>query len=218
MTLEQKEDTTERTEGVSATEQPKQVSVVTTEVSGEKATPVIDEAEITRRVAEAEKGWQSRKDKELQPLKQRISELEKLTREKELALTEKRELEEVGDTPELRSFQSNRRRFQEEQSAFEEKRQATETLAARISEQAKVLQAIQLAKEHGVDDKELLKADTPEAMESLAIKLENQKLKGELAGKSKTQKVDSGVVSIAGEDWHTLPTNEKIRRGLDKLK
>lgn len=203
---------------VSDVEPGGEVSPVTEKVS-EEPTPITftqeQEGEIAKRIKAAEGAVQSSKDKEWQPLKDRITELEQYAEDARLTAIEKRELDEFGDTKEVRDFQTERRKLADEQRAFGQERLANQTLAAQVNEQAKGVHARNLATEWGVDEKELLKANTPGEMESLAIRLQNVNLQAKLKDKP-PEKLDSSTVSSAGVNWRELSPDDKVRRGLSQ--
>jgi small-conductance mechanosensitive channel len=204
-------------------EEQKEVSQIEGKVSGEKGEEVkptlSEEEKINQRLNEAleakEKEWQSRKDKELSELQSRIGQLNKQLKEKELSTLEKRELETWGDTDEVKNFQAQRRKFQEELVTFEDEKQSILSLQEKLNEEAKTVKAGKLAKEYGVDAEKLLEAKSPDEMEKLALKLGHQKLQAKLKDMERTpQKIDSGIAGGAGITWRDLPTDDKLRKGL----
>lgn len=193
-------------------------------VSGEKQpTPPITEGDVTKRLEEAklewqkeaEKDWQSRKDKELQPIKDELDVLKRTGEDAKLATLEERERAEFGDTKEVRDFQTTRRKLEDDRRVFDRDRLGQETLATQLNEQAKGIRAHQLATEKGVDVKELLSCATPEEMEVKATKIELEKVKAELAEKSKEpQEVDSGTPGASGKDLTKMSPDELIAEGI----
>jgi len=219
--LEQTPEQGEQVEKVPEKEPERQVSTEVEEVSGEKVEEkALTEEDIAKRLGDAEKEWQSRKDKEFKQYQETIQGLERQVTEKDLAVLEKREIETWGDTTEVKEFQSERRKFQGDKTTFEQDKQATETLRDELNKQAKGIRADTLAKEFGIDAKELLKAESPEQMELVALKLSHESLKSKLKEKEATpQKVDSGVASVAGVDFDGMSPDEKVQYGLkQKLK
>ena len=200
--LEQVATPAEQTPTVSGQEPVEPISKEQEPTSeGEKPTPSFTQEQLDQAKAEAvtkAKGEvQSAKDKEIAELMKRISETE-------LAGVEKAELArwtEAGiEESEIKSFQEVKRKFATDKSTFEQEQVASKALAAQLNEQAKAHSAKELASQYGVDEKELLKAQSPEEMETIAVKLHDTKVTEELEQLKKApEKIDSSLPSATGE-------------------
>lgn len=176
---------------------------------------VITEDDIAQRVADAEKGWQKRKDIEFHNYQNEIRELKQKSRDAELTAREKFEQESYGDVDGLKDFHESRRRHQDEVGRFEQEKADVQALAASLNVTQKANRAKELAAEYSIDVKELLKAETPEEMEKMAIKFGYDKLSEEAKTKPSV-KVDSNVPSVAGIGWRDLSPDEKLKKGLSQ--
>ena len=207
--LEQAEAVVEPVEQVSVTEQAEQVSGKTEEVVSEepKLTQADIEKAVTDRLKAAETDWQSRKDRELQPLKDKLEQQEKALTEHQLSVLEKKELEELGDTPETRKFHTDRRKFYDE-------KQSNDILVARAIQTNKTYNAREISAEYGVDKDALMAGDSPEAMRVIAKALAYEKLQEKKAEEAPSQEVDSGVPSTPGVDLSKLSPHELIAYGI----
>jgi len=197
-------------------EKAKQVSPKPEKVS----TPTtFTQEDIDQRLKKEEKEWQSRKDKEFTPLKTQIAELQRQVDEAKLAALEKSELDHWGDTDEVKDFQVERRKMRTDRIAFEREKMTQEADAKVVFEEAKAIKAHKLATENGIDEKALLKAETPEQMEVLALKLTNEKLASELEKAQKPpRKIDSGVPSGTGRNLDEMSSRELIKLGVTQRK
>lgn len=216
--LEEKQDPKEPTEEVSEKEEPKQVSQVEKKVSGdteETFTKAQVEEQKVGYKEELHRDWQSVKDRELQPLKDKIAELEKTSQDSSWATQEAKEVEDMGDTAEVRDFQTKRREQHTLGTTLSQRETDITVKEQRLWEDAKVIGAHKLAKDKEVDVNELLNAKTPEEMETMAVKLENQRLKEKLEEKV-PEKIDSDVVTT-GVDTSPESAKGKIRAGWDEL-
>jgi len=133
----------------------------------------------------------------------KIAELEKQKGEAELAGVEKAELArwtEAGlDENETKAFQEGRRQLKKAEQDFQAQKTSYEGYFAKVQEIEKGQKAKSLASEYGVDEKELLKAQSPEEMDTIAGKLSYEKLKAELEQLRKTpEKIDSSLPSATG--------------------
>lgn len=224
------ETTTVEAEQVKETsneESAKQVSPENEQVSS------ITEEDVTKRIEEALTTFkgseeyvtavQSAKDKsigkETQPLRDKILELEKTMTNQTLGLQEKRELEDLGDTKEVRDWQVERRKISEATYEVTQQKEANKLFAETLSAEAKTIKAHRLSTDKDIDLKELLKCETPEEMDSLSLKLENESLKTQLAEKDKPpQKLDSGTNSAQGVNLKDMSPVELIKLSLDQKK
>lgn len=226
--LEQNPNPEEPTGEASDEEITEPVSGEEEEVSGEEKVepiPTFTEGDIAKKREEWEREWQSRKDKEFSEYQTKIRDLERQARTAELAAKEKGELdrwlEAGGDETQIKEFQTERRRFLEEQSKFVAEQEENRALATQLNEQAKAIAVHRLSGEYGVEEKELLDAKTPGEMEMIAVKLAYQKNKEELDKKAKeklSQKIDSGTPSATGVDLDKLSARQLIQKALDEKK
>jgi len=189
---------------------PAVVSPETEQVVSAITQEDIDKAKREAR-EEAEREWQSRKDREFQPLKDQIETLKQQARE----AREKAELGELGDTQEVRDFQTKRRELEDKETALNEKVAKQAELDIKLNERAKVAQAAQLAEQYGIDKKDLLKANSPEEMELVALRASHEKLKAQTTEPA-AQKVDSGVPVTTGQGWRDLSSEDMIKRGYEQ--
>jgi len=143
--------------------------------------------QMEKAVSDAEARVQAAKDKEIANRerdwgdKLRQAELAQINND--LATQEKKELDDLGDTPEIRNFQQERRAV----------RQATIQKADDI----RYGMAYRLGTEHGVDPKELLNAPSPEAMEAKAKSLSQTSGNTELL--SELKKLSEQVARLESE-------------------
>ncbi len=222
MTLEHPEEQTEQTEPVLETKQVEEVSTETTEVS-EKAPDI--EGIVGKRLAEAKTTWtqsdefkkavQSEKDKsiakEMQPLKDKIRELDQKAQLADLIAREKQELVAWGDTDEVKDFQAERRRHLEERVKFESEKAETQALAQAVAQTNKMIKAKELATQYGVSEKILLRSNSPEEMEDLAKELKESFEEVRTSAKEvPEQKVDSGIKSVSGPNLKGMTPREEI--------
>jgi len=189
------------------------------------------EEEIRKAIA---REAQSQKDKELKPLYERLSRYEKEEQERktnlELERKEKAELEQWGDTPQVRSFQEERRSHAKVKSEIDSDRDRFRQVIEEADAKSKDAMATLLAIEYSLPDgaelikkiskfkADLLKAEDRNHMELLALRAS---LKG--AGKSEEKeeepgKPDSGLRSNPGNNSSDLTPRKKIESGLMKGK
>jgi len=223
--LEQNREELEPTQVASQRELTEEASDQEGEVSGDQTI----EGQIVQAKAEwlasdeFKKAVQSEKDKsiykELQPLQDKIRELEASKQEAVLAAQEGREFEQLGDTEEVRDFQQKRRDV--------------------VTREAKVAQyenywglyykrgeASLVAAEFGVEVKDLLEASSPEELRAKAQTLQAEQqtkkiraLEQELEQVKKApQRIDSGAKSVAGVDYDKMSAKELIQHGINKEK
>ena len=213
--LEQPQVLAEPAVPASEVEQTPPASPEPTDVSGQGELTFKQsdlDVKVSEALANAERKWQSSKDKELQPLKDKIETLEKSSTEARLAMLEGREVTEQGDTPELRQFQTDRRQFYKDKTD-------QDILVARAIQTNKGINAKEIATEFGVDKDALMACDSPEAMRVTAKALafdKAQEAKAET--EKKPQKVDTGVQSVPGVDLESMSPYEKIKWGLEHPK
>jgi len=213
--LEQPQVLAEPAVPASEVEQTPPASPELTDVSGQGELTFKQsdlDVKVSEALANAERKWQSSKDKELQPLKDKIETLEKSSTEARLAMLEGREVTEQGDTPELRQFQTDRRQFYKDKTD-------QDILVARAIQTNKGINAKEIATEFGVDKDALMACDSPEAMRVTAKALafdKAQEAKAET--EKKPQTVDTGVQSVPGVDFESMTPYEKIKWGLEHPK
>lgn len=163
------------------------------------------ETESQIKADEAEKDWQSRKDKEFQPLKGRIEELEKTSQESIFKAREDREREALGDTPEVRQIHQERRSDWADRQRLSQERAEFESVQAQVAEKGKALLLKDLVTEFGVDGKKLAKAETEGEMRSIALELYAERLKEENEElKKDPQKIDSSLPSAGGGGYKAI--------------
>jgi hypothetical protein len=230
------EQTEEQTEGQESNQEQEQgtTSETTPEASSEtegavSAELTFDQTQqeyIDRKLAEAKEAGlregQSSKDRELQPLKDTIAELTKKARESEYGALEKSLTEKFGETQETKDLVGAWRKVDEARSDIERREAEVNDREEKIARQAKSLLAFNLSKQYeGVDEKELLKAETPEEMQTMARDAHIAFLKGNK--KPAAKKVDSSVPGAKGQDLTTVSfgpnapsAREMIAKGVNK--
>jgi hypothetical protein len=214
--LEQAKVEAEPKPEVSVTEPKIEVSPQpTAEVSGEKEQPkTFKQEDLDKLVADKEKEWQSRKDRELSELQNKVGELDKRAKLAELAVQEKRELETWGDTAEVKQFQDERRKFTEIQNSIIAEKARIETLANQTNMTARMMKAREIVSENpGMDVHDLLKCKTPEEMTDLVGIYKKIEAKFKSNGKE-GQKLDSSVPVAPGVDTSKLKGREAIAWGI----
>jgi len=209
MVTEQTEVTQESTEQVSEVEQAEKVSEEPEKVSEQTFKQEDIDKAITHKLAEAEKEWQSRKDRELSEYQTKISNLEKQT----LATLEAREIDSWGDTAEVKEFQAERRKLYESKAEFEPLRNKIEAESRRNEMVARGMKARELADANGMDVNDLINCNTPEEMNGLVAIWNKFKEKNE-TDKTPVQIVDSGAPSTAGVDLNKMSAAEQLRWGV----
>ncbi len=198
-------------------EQPSEVLVTEPkEQVSQKAEKVSEVPDIDKLIETKQREWQSSKDKELQPLKDKIAELEKQSKESEFARQEARELEQFGDTKEVKDFQTERRRLWTDRDTFSRERNALMQEINVTREEAKAIKAHKLSIEKGIEVSKLLEAKTPEEMDYIALRIENEMLRETIIKNEPPVKVDSGVPTVTGIDFSKLSPREKIEEGLKR--
>jgi len=202
------------------------------EVSGDKDKPTFDEAQqeyIDRAVEEAKEAalvagrseGQSSKDRELQPLKDEIAELRKKERETSLSTLEQTLKEKYGDTPETKDLATAWRNYEDRKDELDKREEQVKAAEDKAASGIRGMLAFQLAKKYeGAEEKELLKAKTPEEMKDMARDAHIAFLKGK---KPVAKKVDSGVPAAGGVDFSTVSfdpnapsAREMIEKGVNK--
>ena len=215
--LEQNQNQLESGEQVSKVEQVPKVSKEEAEVSGKTFT----EAELGKLRGEwkeqLHRDWQSTKDKEFQSLKDQMERVKLEKAEAELKATEEKEYEELGDTAEVRNFQTQRRDLQNKIATLSEREAKALAKEAQLWEDAKLLGAHKTAKELDIDVNELLKANTPEEMQAIAKDLRIKTLEAKLAEKP-AEIIDSGGTGTASQDWRGLSFEDGVKLALSKKK
>ena len=176
----------------------------------ETEEPTFKQADIDAKITEREREWQSRKDTELQPLKDEIEKLKKSAGESKLQSLEEREITTWGDTPEVKEFQQARRTFEDEKFN-------TQKLAQQVALTSKGIQAKEFAVKYSIDEKTLLECNSPEEMKVTALELALAK-RTEAEVEKAPQTVDSGVQNIPGTDFSKMTPQELIRWGLEHPK
>ncbi len=137
--------------------------------SGEEAAPEAQPKTYTQVEVDAEKAKvQSARDIELNQHRARVAELEQSTQQQQqhydaqtLAARQQRELQDIGDTPEIRA------KHQAEQENHQARAWYQQNVP-RMAEAEKHQAAYQLSKETGVSMETLLEAKTPDEMRSKA--------------------------------------------------
>ena len=198
-------------EQVSVTEQ---VSQEEEKVSGEEAPKTLTDEDIAKlrdewtQSPEFQKAVQSEKDKsiakEMQPLKDKIREMEKAGSEAQIKAEENKILETYGDTPEAKDLASHRRQLWEKELDLTEREAKHADLLQRAAEtnQNNIIREIVAEhKDEGVTAELLLKVDVSKAEDSTQAKeilereakaIAYETVKANL-GKKPPQKIDSGA-------------------------
>lgn len=176
----------------------------------ETQEPTFKQADIDAKKTEWERESQSRKDKELQPLKDEIEKLSKEAGVSKLQTLEEREITTWGDTPEVKEFHQARR-------ALEEREHNTNVLAQQAALTNKTNQAKDLAVKYSIDEKTLLECNSPEEMKVTALELALAK-RTEAEVEKAPQAVDSGVQNIPGVDFSKMTPYDAIKWGLEHPK
>jgi len=166
------------------------------------------EAEIARAVNDAEARVQSALMKRH---KQDLEQLQTQTQMSDIDAEEKRSIEEYGESPQLRAH------FQE--------RRATRQAATEWNKRFREGYAYKYAKEYGVDEKELLEADSIEEMQEVAKRKADSKrgsdyqgLQGQIAALTKRieemskppQEIDTGRY-VPGGGTGRVPSLEELQ-------
>ena len=169
------------------------------------------EAEISKAEASVQSALMAAHQREKDELNARLATLESERVEREIQARESRELEQWGDTPEVRDFQLAKRAFEEEKGIFE-----TEALS--INAQSKVNLAIELSQNHGVSKEELLKCNTWQEMRKVAANMEIAKLRQEIASSKRLpDKVLAETPSATAFDIKNLTPDKTLEYGFRKL-
>ena len=166
---------------------------------------------LTDAVKEAKEQVQKAKDKE-------IGELRKEKEQESLVRQEASEIEQWGDTPEVKTFQDERRKMATERETFQQELIANQAYAAQLNEQAKATSVSEYLSQYNLEEKdkpELLKAQSPEEMKSIAANLGYERVKAERAEKP-PEKIDSSLPSSTGGNWKEQTAEDKIRGGLSQ--
>jgi len=127
-----------------------------------------------------------------------------------LQTLEEREITQWGDTPEVKEFQAERRKFTEEKFN-------TERLAQQVALTSKGIQAKEFASKYGIDEKTLLECNSPEEMKVTALELALAK-RTDVEVEKAPQTVDSGVQNIPGVDFKDMKSYDLIKWGLEHPK
>ena len=168
------------------------------------------EAEISKAEARVQSALMAAHQREKDELNTRLATLESEKAEREIQAREGRELEEWGDTPEIRDFQLTRRTFDANQKAFESEQ-------LRVNAQAKSNLATELAQKHGVDREELLKCGDPIEMRATAAEKEAANLRAEIANIKKLPDRVLAETPSPGSGAMPESAKGKIRAGWDKI-
>ena len=206
MDTEQTEVQAEVTEKAPEMEQKQEVSQEAEQVS-ETPEPTFTQADIDAKVAERETEWQSRKDKEFQPLKDENDKLKQADEDSKLKTLEEREITQWGDTPEVKELQAERRQVAKD-------KHDTEVLAAKTAWTNFNLQANEYASKYGIDKASLLESESPGEMRVKALEMALEKKEGAEVEKA-PQVVDSGVQSIPGVDFGKMTPKDMIKWSLE---
>ncbi len=152
-------------------------------------------------------------------------ELAQLRQQTETMLTQERERNNAaflakveadgGDVNTARQLLAREEAARQREQEAEAKIQTFQAYQQQIQEEAKAIAAHRGAEKYGVDEKELLKAQSPQEMENIALKLQVEKLKTE---QKRTIKTDSGVSSAKGLDLSKMSPEDKIGFGLTHQK
>ena len=185
-----------------------------------ESVSTLSQAEVARQIQEAlkeaEKEWQSRKDTELQPLKDQNAALAKQLEDGKLAVQEQREIDAWGDTPEVKAFHEERRQHTIQLGKDREERERVQTLANQVNLTNRMTKAKEIATAHpGMDVEDLMRCKSPEEMQGLVDIFE--KIKTNLARKP-VQKVDSSVPSAPGVNLKDMDSLDAIRFALEHPK
>ena len=239
--LEQKATVTE-TEDESSDKETSQVSESAAEVSvtAEEAEQKEAEGDTQKRIqpdsqaqirSEVDKAVNSYRDK-LEESNRKVRDLEKTAekakKEIERAKLESQELDEWGDTPEVRSIQEVRRRQEQTQEELDEVRAEAKGFLDAAEEKTRDSKALSLAIQYGLPNgeellktlssfvEEISKGKTPSDMELIALKAALNKPEGK---KRFVHKPDSSKLTApGGMDESKLKGSDAIRRGLEKLR
>lgn len=123
-----------------------------------------------------------------------------------------RQTEEAGgDVNFARQLMSMQDEIYQRQREVDERTRQLDERAGQADEGLKILAAHKLAAQHGVDADELLKANNPDEMENMALKLALAKSREE---QKKGVKTDKGTTSTKSADLSTLSGEGKIREGI----
>lgn len=195
-------------------EAAEQVSEKAEEVSAE-AKPTFNQEYIDNLIVAKEKEWQSRKDEEFSRLQNEVGELRKKVTLASLATQEQKELESWGDTPEVRDFQGERRKFFEEKDTIVSERDKFRTIANKAEMATRFYAAKEIADKHpGLDVDYLLRCKSPDEMQEIVKLYEN--LKENLQeGVKAPQKIDSGVTQASGVNLSNMTPSELIKWGIE---
>jgi hypothetical protein len=229
--LEEQKETNQEPPKDTASEKSAEVSTDTPpEVSTEPTFDETQQAYIDRLLSEAReaslRAGQSSKDRELQPLKDTIDELKRKAREADLAAIEKSIAEKFGDSPESKDLAVAYRKLEEEKDAYENQRAKDREFIEYVEAESRKVMAFKLAQQYpGTDEKELLKAKSPEEMQTMARDAHIAFLKSGVT-KTKAKKVASSVSTAPGTsdfsrisfDPNAPSAREMISRGVNKSK
>lgn len=214
--MEQPEVVAEPVEKVSKEEPTEEVSPNIEEVSEEQA---LTEDDVTQKIGEAEKEWQSRKDKEFQVFQDKILTLEKAASLSSIEAQETREIGDWGDTKEVRDFHSERRKQVDKATDITKREEAVELIASKVALTNQANIANELSVKYGVESKDLLECSSPEEMRVKALEMAFEKARGKLEQVEKApQKLDSGVKSLPGVDYEKMTAKQLIQAGIDEEK
>jgi len=185
---------------------------------------IIDDA-IAEQTKNQVKHFQSIADQQVAAANKRAKEAEAAAEKSRLDAEEKRIIAEFGDTPEARE----KIRQERERSRLDQERKDKDAEIANreatASEGLKAKDALEIAKELGVDAGELMQANVSsktemravaEGMRNKALVTENEQLKKEIAELKKLPvQTPGGGNTLTGPDLKKMTPAEKIRYGIE---
>ena len=195
---------------------PPKVEKPTSE-AGKEAKPLTQEqAEELVRRGKAE--VQAAKDTELQVLKNKLAQIEAETSQKRGEQYLKEVEEAGGDVDMAKKLLAREQDLKKREDMWKDEKAIYDQTLASAATREKVYSATELTFKYELGEggqQELMKANNRAEMESMAVKLAYDKLKGEREAGT-PDKIDSGLTSAVGEDWRKLSSDEKIDKGLSK--
>ena len=187
----------------------------------ERPLPPVAKPEKTYTQVEVDKALAESRQVVAQLHRQR--EIERLQAQEANAQAVDRAAVEAGDITEAEAAGRPQERFEawrrQQQSQLEEF--ARVQANAEADEKLRFVAAFEMAKDYGINAKDLL-ADKgtvdPVSMKAKALELALEKTRGELkAMQAKGEKFDSGQVGVTGEDTSKLSPRERARREYEKV-
>jgi len=178
-----------------------------------KKTLKYSEDELSKRLA----GLQSEKDSKIKGLEDKLQKTQEeadqraaKTFENDLASWLKSVEAEGGDLKAAEAVAQAKREVEKERRDNQTKMEELTKRESEVQAGLKVLTAYDLVKEYelGQDTiEELLKAETPEAMEKVALKMKLEEVK---AGKTPATKIDPGAATPKGVDFSQMPLEQRL--------